>query len=793
MAPLWQTAADYFTSSSGWSVVLYWWFCLLVPGLLALPLTARLSTRQFDAAYPLAKVLGLAMPAYAVWLLSSLHAAPFVRPTIFVVLAMLAVIGAGLAWKDRAVLRGAKFWRMVLVEEAMFLLILTAWGLLRYVRPDILDIEKFMNFAFLNASLRTDYMPPMDPWFAHAPINYYYFGHFLWAYVIKLGGFAPSYGYNLAFATLPAMAFVLTFSIAANAVVFLRRAVGRGEGVPPLRPAGVSPARNSTSNSAERQASSPQQCLDVVSQSPAPLRLPWRGTPIVAGLISAVLMVGGGNLHTFIYGVVQPVVGEVVAGPAAATQPVFSKGMKDARPYFWSDPRSYIGHNPDTGDKTITEFPAYAFILGDLHGHVMNLVLVLALLLLLLFFLCRSSPTGAAAERWWSDFPFVLLAGWLLGLFVMTNTWDFPIHGSLAAIVILARWWRDEKRWLREFLLAGGQFVLVSGLPLLVAWPFLHHFDAPAKQVHAVLAHSPLWQLAIVWGQQALLMTLFVGAVVWGWFKGRRWGGRLAAADAFFLVCLLVALGCILLPEVVYIQDIFGVGYHRANTMFKFSFQGFALTAVASGYIARRLVGLARVWATRLPIAAALGVWLLLPMLFIGFAVRGYYLDTPSNSSGLDGLAYMKARAPEDVGIIHFLNRQAGPGNILEATGEPYTYSGRISVATGRATIIGWKWHEILWRAGPGAMEVEARQKAAADIYGPADAATTRQLLEKYHVRYIVIGAHERQQMANINDEKLRLLTTPVFADGAGVVLEYPRMLSTNGTNCTKKTEASRQ
>jgi hypothetical protein len=89
MQSVWEAVPGYLASSSGWSEALNWWFCLLIPGLFALPLTTRLSARQFDGAYPLAKVLGLVLPAYAVWLLSSLHVAPFSRGTVFAAVAAL--------------------------------------------------------------------------------------------------------------------------------------------------------------------------------------------------------------------------------------------------------------------------------------------------------------------------------------------------------------------------------------------------------------------------------------------------------------------------------------------------------------------------------------------------------------------------------------------------------------------------------------------------------------------------------------------------------------------------------
>lgn len=703
---LWQAAENYLFSRSGWSVVLQWWALLLIPGLLALPWTARLSDRRFDAAYPLAKAIGWVLPALAIWLLSSLHVVPFARPAIFGAIAVQAVVAAILAWRDREHFRGAKFWRFVLLEEALFLFVLSGFGLLRYIRPDLVDIEKYMNFAFVNASLRTATMPPIDPWYALEPMNYYYFGHYWTAYQIKLGGFAPAVGYNLMFATLPAMAFVLAFSIVANAVATLRRRI---TGSRPL-------------------------------------------APLVAGLVSAVVLVAGGNLHSIVYGVLQPMVGAVAKPPDPA---IFSGGMKDPRPYIWSDPRSFIGYNPETDDKTITEFPAYAFILGDLHAHVINLVFVLALLGIALLFLCRNGG------RFRDDLPFVLLFGLMLGLFVLTNTWDFPIYLGLTLLVLVLR--RPRNPWS-----AGLHAVVAAAIALAIASPLLRHFHPSAKEICFSTTRTPLWQLAIVWGVQVVMIVLFAVGLGRQWRKDRR----LEAPDAFFAACLLIAAVCITVPEIVYFKDIFEERWPRAITMFKFSFQGYALAAVASGYVAWRILGWVRAGATRQIAGLGLGLWLALPLEFFDLAIPGYYLSQPG-SPGLDGLRYLEKQYPEDAAIIEFLNREAGPGNVLEATGEPYAHTSRISVATGRPTILGWWLHERLWRNEPGSDPVEIRRRAVLDIYGPADPVRTRQLLDQYRIRYIVLAPEERKVIPRLDEDKLRSLARTVFKQGSGEVLEY--------------------
>lgn len=725
-----RLAADYFTSSSGWSTVLYWWFCLLLPAIVFVPLTARLARRQFDAAWPLAKVMSIVLPAYGVWLLARFHVMDFSRTSIVIVLLIFAMVGLGVAWRDRRVLREARFWRIIALEEALFLVVLTAWGLLRFIRPDIYDIEKPMNLAFINACLISPSMAPPDPWFALGTINYYYFGHFFSACMIRLSGVGSSLGYNLVFITLPAMVFVLVFSIVANGVIFFRR----------------------------QNESQPMQTAR-----------PWRA-PIAAGLVSALLVVVGGNLHVWS----EAILPSIWNGPASVD-------------YYWASARDYIG---DASDKTIAEFPAYSFILGDLHAHVMDLMLVLAIVLGLLFFLCRvdesAPPTSKNAWRHVGrDSVFLVPVAWLLGLTLMTNTWDFPIYWGLAALVVLLRNLRRQDAVWKGLVVAAAQAVTMACAALLVAWPYAAQFIAPVKKILFVTSHSPLRQLAVVYGYQFALAALLVIVVAVRYVRGRKAGAKVALADGFFLLCLLMAAVCIAVPEVVYIKDIYAQEYHRSNTMFKFSLQAFALLAMLSGYCAFRTIealggGRWRRWI----VTAGLGLWLALPLAFAWYAVGQYYLKEHSETPGLDGLAYMKRQSPDDYQIAEFLNRQAPPGNIVEADGLAYTPDnrlyGRISIATGRSTILGWRYHEKVWRnyAWPGLAGgiddvLERRHQDVLDIYTSPDEALTRRLLDQYQVRYIVIGPLERVTFDQLNEAKLRRLAGAVLETPQGMLLEF--------------------
>jgi uncharacterized membrane protein len=216
----------------------------------------------------------------------------------------------------------------------------------------------------------------------------------------------------------------------------------------------------------------------------------------------------------------------------------------------------------------------------------------------------------------------------------------------------------------------------------------------------------------VLYGYQWFFVVLYLATLVRQVVRDARaapqggWGERLRLAlrgiadvDRFALIALGVAQACLWLPEVIYIKDIYGREAHRANTMFKFGIQGHLLMTVLVGFMLVRVVGALRPSRLKALWAAALCATLIPPMFFMLYAVPGYFLANPLSCRTLDGLDFVRLYAPDDAAIIDWLNDPARPaGNILEADGASFTYAGRISSMTGRATVMGWIPHEQLWR-----------------------------------------------------------------------------------------------
>lgn len=125
------------------------------------------------------------------------------------------------------------------------------------------------------------------------------------------------------------------------------------------------------------------------------------------------------------------------------------------------------------GTNPITEFPAFSFVLGDLHPHVMALpftILALALAWMLLT-LGRLREGVSLIRRDWHR---LALAGGMIGSLYALNSWDFPTY---LVIALLALGLGTVGASISERLAAGT--ITVGGA--LLAWlPFYLGFEAPS-------------------------------------------------------------------------------------------------------------------------------------------------------------------------------------------------------------------------------------------------------------------------------------------------------------------------
>jgi uncharacterized membrane protein len=86
---------------------------------------------------------------------------------------------------------------LIAVEEILFLFIYLIWVWIIGFKPEAYGTEKFMDYGFLTSMMRSLWLPFEDMWYSGEPINYYYGGQYVTAWMIKLTGINVGVGYNV--------------------------------------------------------------------------------------------------------------------------------------------------------------------------------------------------------------------------------------------------------------------------------------------------------------------------------------------------------------------------------------------------------------------------------------------------------------------------------------------------------------------------------------------------------------------------------------------------------------------
>ncbi|MCE2464936.1 MAG: glycosyltransferase family 39 protein [Dehalococcoidia bacterium] len=786
--------------------VLAWFLLVEVIFLAALPLATFIFRPLPDRGIVFARLLGILGVSYVAWMLASTGWMGFSRMSVLVgILSVGAVSCLVLAfrWREFICFIRSNI-RLLLVAEVLFLAAFLAFVVLKAANPDLWHFyrggEKPMDFAYLNAVLRSTTMPPYDPWYSGGYLNYYYYGQFIVATLIRATGILPSVAYNLAIPLLFALTVTGAYSLVFNVAAGLRR----------LK-AGDAPGVDGAEAS-DRWGN----------------RVPWG--PVGAGLFAALFVGVIGNLD----GIAQVVKGAwefLFTGAAFPTLEYLSDFWRSSRmipslPEVTPNLRFLTFWLPDLGDSWsisshITEFPYFTFLFADLHAHLVAIpftLLALGVALSLAVGLKRAGPGWIAGA--------VLVLGGTVGSLWAINSWDYPTYLLLSvALIGVGVLMRDgtpgRKVWLFLALaVATGLLSYLLFLPFHASYhPYPLGFEVSRWQtpllnfmgVHglfvllvvALLAYVQRDALRAIPGRIVSLGTVWRSFRLPGlcWPEKPPWMGLagavglliaayLAAAQYWtsaFLVMLLVALALTAVKltrkseggnafmafivalvamallvalgvEFVRVQDDIG----RMNTQFKFYVQVWVLLALGSACILwflkeRGVFRMGRMGIVRGGFLAVLALLVVSSFFYTVLGTRDRLADRfDTGSFTLDGARYMTTTSHNDrttgALIEHNWDYQAiewlqdnvqGSPVVLEAHTDQYHWGARIANYTGLPTVLGWPWHQTQQRMKY-ADSIQERRRDVRTMYATQDVDEAMGLLEKYRVSYIVVGQLER-------------------------------------------------
>ena len=708
-----------------------WYLLALVLGAAAMPLTGRLFRRFQDRGWMFSKVTAIAVSGFLTWFLVAVKIIKFTTMTCIVVTLVCAAASLILYCREqKAGFECIPFAHLDLVyaEELLFFAAFLLWTYFAGFHPAAYGTEKFMDYGFMEAMMRSKTLPATDLWYSQGKINYYYGGQYFAVFLTKLSGAKVELTYNLMRTFVAGLAFAMPFSLVH------------------------------------------QMVTDRLGKT----RSRWKkALPSVTGILAGISVSIAGNMHYVVYGQIIPFIQKL-------------KG-EEVSSYWFPDATRYIGFNPDVEDKTIHEFPCYSFVLGDLHAHVVDIMFVLLLLGLLYAWMKKVRTTELSRDsmsrrEFWKKqllMPQLLAAGALLGMFHWTNYWDFVIYfvvtcGAALFMNIIGQ--KGRSKWILGVTAAQAAEILT--LATVIILPFTLQFDTSNMVQGIALAkhHSLPHQLLVLWGLPGILTILFVVSLLIEKLRGAEQKSlyhlliSIRLPDLFAILMGLCAIGLVLIPELVYVRDIYENGNARANTMFKLTYQAYIMFGMTMIYAIFRLLVIGK--NKILKVLAFIGLFLFVWTCgYFGNSVHSWFgtVWKPSQYKGLNATAFLETDFPEDVNGIRWLKDNISDAPVvLEANGDSYSEYERVSAMTGLPTIMGWYVHEWLWRGD--LADLNTKIEEIKEIYTSTDETRVKELLEDYNVSYIFVGSCERNKYgADLNNDLLKSLGEVVFQDS-----EYP-------------------
>ena len=379
------------------SDVLAFWAVALLIGLAALPIAFALLRRLPDAGAGLSIALGLVLTSYLYFILRVAHVLPFGRGGYVVAVVLVALLSAVVAQRDRRFLSTLRrSWPGWVAAAGLFTFFFFSYVAVRSYNSEINGTEQPMDFMYLNATLTSKEYPPHDSWLAGDSASYYYFGYVQIGVLTSVSGVAPSVGYNLGLA--------YTFAAAATAIASLGYALARW-------------------------AIGARGRKWAVAAGGVAI-----GLLLFLGSLSAVFEVAAahGATNDNLYGKFG--VEWLIPCKPGQTQDCFSGDLVHRADHWYPNEFWFWWRGSRIIPDTITEFPFFSFLLGDMHPHVMSIPLVL-----LSIGLSASIWRGRRPLSWRSHLrnpAFGLVLAVVFGALAFANAWDVLTFSAVLAVAV---------------------------------------------------------------------------------------------------------------------------------------------------------------------------------------------------------------------------------------------------------------------------------------------------------------------------------------------------------------------
>lgn len=687
-----------------------WILLIEIIGLFAFPLTAYFCNNLPDRGYSISKILGILLLTYLSWILSYVFF--YDRIIIGIALFILFFLSISVSlYAFNYIYRKSNIFKinrnLIFKNEILFILSFFVFAIIRMHNPDIYMGEKFMDFAFLNAIIKSHHFPPYDPWFSGGNINfYYYFGYLVIASITKLSGIESSITFNLGVALVAALSVQISFGIGYN----LTRSINYGL----LTSFFVNIIGNTFLF---------LQLIGLTKLTSSSFY--WGSSRVIPNTINEF------PYFSFLFGDLHA---HMIAIPFQLL--VISLILNLYKSDFCNNPSlQYLNQIIILGLGLGFLFPLNAW---DYPTYIGLFIATIALLQWNL----KQKILSKSLLKWIIISIIVVILSILLYL---------PFHSAFSSNAASGLGIVDQRTELKDYLIHFIIF-LFPILSLLILW-FIPLIKWKQNKIYIIffILFIPLGYLL-----KFQLLILLIPLLIIALFN--LYGNNHKNPHNRFILLLIITGALLsLFCELFYIDDIYGPPYERMNTVFKLYMESWIFWGISAGYAVYYVDHKYFKNSTNSykPLKVVYAIILSILIIFGSvYPIVATFEKADFTKNGtLDGIDYIKKMSPGDYHAIKWMIKNLkGNPVILEAPGKSYTFSSRVSTMTGLPTLIGHTGHELVWRKD--SKLITERMSDVNKIYETKSLQEAMLLINKYNISYIYIGGIEYENYNHKNGLK---------------------------------------
>lgn len=759
--------------------VLQWWWLITLAGIAVLPLTLSWLRNLPDRGVLLARSLGLLLIGGVFWLLVNFgllanDAGSIALCWLFVLVGSLVSSSYGNQQGEES---WGKWWRKhklaLFCGEILFLILLFGWALVRAQIQELASTEKPMELMMQSSINNSTYFPPNDAWLSGHSLSYYYFGYLLSASLAKLSGVANAVAFNLTSAAWFGLSGITIYGVSYNLIRWRKNERSQPSGWRQ----GLSFVFGAllAVHFALWLSNGHYPIIEL------PFQRGWASPEYLRFFDAKDRCEGSGTKYWWWFGAARTIV--------------------DRSPGYAND------CDPAFHSEVIDEFPAFSFLLGDNHPHVYGIPFAALLMALAWHRLTSSGPPRTrdtllygfclsaqlCTNIWDAPIYFVLLVA-AEGL----RIWRRAARSNGGFL---------QFRGLLIFTIQLGILILFFASPLLLtirtqARGILPNLDHPTRIQQLLVMFAPFVTLLLAFflrinrrsvnsresWRLAGILTIFllftlslfsialafltktgtVSDAVGSFFARRGQPTHLLStvsltvimfffishllrnqypkiARDFAILLALIGIVLVLIPEFVYLHDLFGT---RMNTIFKLYYQAWLMFAIAAAYGCHKALSSSK--SDRIVPGSALILVIAFGSFYLPSGIMSRMKETRTREITLDGVDTIMSAT--DRALSECLMERLAGRPIVIAEGIPgadkrrsYNVSyGRIATTTGLPSVIAWEPHQSQWRGTSYSSTVGSRPNDIDILYRTNDHLLMHEIIRRYGIDYIIWGVEEQ-------------------------------------------------